>query len=98
MFAPEHPTPHFLAYGTLASPVVCATADPSGKGRHGVGIYVQGAGTVVIRPRGGASAGTDDRTLTAVAGLNLTGNSGIEFDQLVSGTATNVVVFWGRQD
>jgi hypothetical protein len=94
MFAPVHPTPYFKTYANLSSPVVAATDDPSGKGRFGVGFQVGGAGTVVVRPRGGT--GSNDQTFTCVAGQAFVGPSGVEFDRLQSGTATNVVVFWGR--
>jgi hypothetical protein len=94
MFNATHPTPHFRTYATLASPVIAATDDPSEAGRAAIGFYVGTAGTVVVRKRGG-SAGSD-MTFTCAAGASFVGNSGVEFDQIVSGTATNVVVFWGR--
>jgi hypothetical protein len=94
MFAKTHPTPHFKTYANLSSAVVAATDDPSLKGRHAIGFYVGTAGTAVVRPRGGT--GSTDQTFTCTAGANFTGESGVEFDQIVSGTATNVTVFWGR--
>jgi hypothetical protein len=94
MFAPAEPTPHLKTYANLNTAVVAATDDPKRKGRHAIGFYVGGAGTVVVRPRGGTV--DDDQTITCSAGANFTCENGIEFDQIVSGTATNVTVFWGR--
>lgn len=86
-------TPHFLSYANLSTAIVCATADPSGKGRHAVGIYAGVGGTAVVRPRGGAANGSNDRTLTLVAGMP---PLDVEFSNVVSGTATAVTIFWAR--
>lgn len=92
MFHAVIPTPFFKPYATLGTPIVCATDDPSGKGRPACGIYSSTTGTAVVRPRGGASDGSADRTLPLVGGATIWG----EFDSVISGTATNVVLFWAR--
>lgn len=84
------PTPHFLPYANLSTPIVCATADPSGFKRNAVGIDCATDGTAVLRPRGGPSDGSKDRTIQLLAGQT----RWFEFDQAVSGTALNVVIYW----
>lgn len=96
MYESHSPTPHFRTYANLNTAVVCATDDPKLERRCAVGLYFGGTGTAVLRPRGGSSEGTDDRTLTCSAGTLLAGETGIEFERIASGTATNVTVFWGR--
>jgi hypothetical protein len=92
MFHAVIPTPYFKPYASLASPIVCGTDDPSGQKRHASGIYAAGSGTAVVRPRGMGSSDAQDRTLQLVAGVTLW----VEFDRIMSGTATNLVLFWAR--
>lgn len=92
MFAPTLPTPHFLPYANLSTRIDCKEVDPKGKNRTAVGIYAAGAGTAVIRPIGGASDGSNDRTITLTAGKDLP----LEFQSVESGTATNVIIIWSR--
>ena len=88
---PHFPTPYFKNYATLTSAAVCATDDPAGKGRKGIGFYSAGAGTVVVRPPSMTDRSRDE-AITMIAG----GKQELEFGQIVSGTATNVVVYWSR--
>jgi hypothetical protein len=92
MHAPVLPTPHFLSFADLNTPVDCQASDPKGEGRNAVKVYAGGAGTLVVRPIGGTSDGSDDRTLTLTADKDFD----IEFELIASGTATNVTVFWSR--
>lgn len=86
-------TPHFKTYADLATEIVCGTDDPKGESRPAQAIYAAGTGTAVVRPMGGASAGTDDRTLNLVAGMPALP---CVFARVISGTATNVTLFWDR--
>jgi hypothetical protein len=92
------PTPHFKTYANLAAPVVMETDDPlkltnpRNKGRPSCLLYAGGAGTMVIRPCGMGSSNSRDTTVTFTAGKELP----IECEQIVSGTATVVTVFWAR--
>jgi len=92
MFHAVIPTPYFKPYASLASAIVCGTEDPSGQKQCACGIYAAGSGTAVLRPRGGASNGSNDRTCNLIAGVTLW----VEFDRVVSGTATNLILFWAR--
>lgn len=86
-------TPHYKTYANLSSLVTCGADDPKGEGRGGCAIYAGGTGTAVVRPLGGSMLGTNDRTLSLVAGMP---PLEVEFSHIASGTATNVTVFWNR--
>ena len=89
------PTPYFRTYANLNTAVLTRTADPAPNRRSlNCRIYVGGAGTVVVRPTWAAdlAAAGDDITITAVAGAVYD----IEAYSIVSGTATNVTVYWPR--
>lgn len=86
-------TPHYLTYANLSTAIDCKAVDPKGEGRPAVAIYAGATGTAVVRPLGGASAGTNDRTLSLVAGMP---PLEVEFQNVASGTATNVTIFWAR--
>lgn len=92
MFHAVIPTPHFLPYASVSSPILCKSIDPSGQGRASIGVYAAGSGTLVLRPRGGPSDGSKDRTVTMVPGATIW----VEFDTIQSGTATNIIIFWSR--
>lgn len=92
MFNAVIPTPHYLPYANASSPINCKTADPSGKGRAAIGVTVCGSGTLVVRPCGGPIDGSLDRTEQFIAGMT----KWIEFDQIISGTATNFTAYWQR--
>jgi len=86
------PTPHFKTYANLGSPVVMVDEDVSGKKRPCVRIYCGGAGTMVLRPCGLGSSDAQDTTVTATAGKDFD----LQCEQIVSGTATLVTVYWGK--
>lgn len=86
-------TPHFKTYANLSTAIVCGDDDPKGEHRPATGIYASVAGTAVVRPMGGASAGTNDRTLNLIAGMP---PLPCEFARVISGTATDVTLFWDR--
>jgi len=92
MFARIKPIPFYKSYANLSSARVATTDDPSGKGRHAIGFSAGGAGTLVLRPRSGAADGSNDVSVTATAGMERF----LEFDQITSGTATVVTVYWER--
>lgn len=85
-------TPHFLGYANLNTAIDCKSVDPKGENRPACGIYAAVAGTAVVRPLGGASNGSNDRTVNLAAGTRLD----IEFQNVASGTATNVTLLWKR--
>jgi hypothetical protein len=86
------PFSDFVSYADLSTLRNVKASDPSGRQRYATWIYVGTAGTAVIRPRGGASNGSNDVTISFTSGKDLP----IEFDALVSGTATAVTVFYDR--
>jgi len=90
MSAPTIPTPWWKTYASVAAAIDCKAVDPSGRGRHAIGIQPSATGTAVLRHVGG-SVGTDE-TVYLLAGVPFYG----EFDQIVSGTATNFVIYWDR--
>jgi hypothetical protein len=89
MFAATVPTPHFKTYADISTAIVTTTDDPKGKGRSAIGFYIGTAGTVTLRPKG--TTGSTDQTMTAAQGMY----PGLEFDR-ISGSATNVTVYWSR--
>jgi hypothetical protein len=100
---PLSSTPWYVGYADLNAPIDCRAADPYQAGSGGAqalnqrrasacGIMSATAGTAVVRPPWGAGAGTNDVTLTLAAGIPVY----LDFDEIISGTATLVVVFWPR--
>lgn len=86
-------TPHFKTYANLSTAIDCKADDPKGENRPACAIYSATTGTAVVRPLGGASNGSNDRTLNLVAGMP---SLPVEFQNVASGTATNVTLFWKR--
>jgi len=97
-------TPWYVGYANLAAPIDCRAADPYRAGSDGAqalnarrasacGIMAANAGgTAVVRPPWGAGAGTNDVTLTLAVGIPIY----LDFDEVISGTATGVTIFWPR--
>ena len=86
------PTPNYKSYSSVNGGVNCRVDDPAKQGRAAMWIYAAGAGTVVLRPPGMGADSSRDDTVTLIAGKDLP----LEFEQIVTGTATNVTVFWKR--
>jgi hypothetical protein len=96
-------TPWYIGYANLAAPIDCRASDPYRAGSSGAqalntrrssacGIMAGAAGTAVVRPPWGAGTGTNDVTVTLAAGIPVY----LDFNEVISGTATTVVIFWPR--
>jgi len=86
-------TPYYKTYANLSTAIACGSADPKGQSRPASHIYSSTTGTAVVRPMGGSVLGTNDVTLNLVAGMP---PLPAEFGAVISGTATNVTLFWPR--
>lgn len=87
------PTQNFKPYANASTPINCLTDDPApDRSISACGIYPTTGGTLVLRPVGGASNGSEDRTVNLAAGSPFWG----QFDYIASGTATNFTVYWPR--